>query len=70
MLLALRRDPRKVSTTHQLKIDKSELIKDILKYPDAYQKERAERFGICQKTIWQTLKKRRVTYKKTGNAFK
>ncbi len=34
-------------------------------YPDAYQKERAERFGVCKKTIWQSLKKLGLTYKKT-----
>ncbi|MGG2142792.1 IS630 transposase-related protein [Symbiopectobacterium sp. RP] len=35
------------------------------KAPDAYQKERAERFGVCQKAIWQALKKLGLTYKKT-----
>ncbi|WP_202880355.1 IS630 transposase-related protein [Arsenophonus endosymbiont of Bemisia tabaci] len=29
--------------------------KDVEQYPDAYQKERAERFGVCQKAIWQDL---------------
>ncbi|MGG2140114.1 IS630 family transposase [Symbiopectobacterium sp. RP] len=55
----------KASTTRQRKSDKSELIKDVEPYPDAYQKERAERFGVCQKTIWQALKKLGLTYKKT-----
>ncbi|OZI15643.1 hypothetical protein CE195_00175 [Sodalis-like symbiont of Philaenus spumarius] len=41
----------------QRKIDKSEFIKDVEEYPDAYQKERVERFGVCQKAIWQNLKK-------------
>ncbi|CAA2930697.1 hypothetical protein ARSQ2_01833 [Arsenophonus endosymbiont of Bemisia tabaci Q2] len=27
------------------------------KYPDTYQKEREERFGVFQKAIWQVLKK-------------
>ncbi|CAA2929041.1 IS630 transposase-related protein [Arsenophonus endosymbiont of Bemisia tabaci] len=54
----------KASTTRQRKIDKSELIKDVEQYPDAYPKERAERFGVCQKAIWQALKKMGVTYKK------
>ncbi|MGG2142452.1 IS630 transposase-related protein [Symbiopectobacterium sp. RP] len=48
------------------KIDKSELIKDVEPYPDAYQKERAERFGVCQKAIWQALKKLGLTYKKNS----
>ncbi|MGG2141367.1 IS630 transposase-related protein [Symbiopectobacterium sp. RP] len=55
----------KASTTRQRKIDKSEWIKDVEPYPDAYQKERAERFGVCQKAIWQALKKLGLTYKKT-----
>ncbi|MGG2141380.1 IS630 transposase-related protein [Symbiopectobacterium sp. RP] len=55
----------KASTTRQQKSDKSELIKDVEPYPDAYQKERAERFGVCQKAIWQALKKLGLTYKKT-----
>ncbi|WP_238334343.1 IS630 transposase-related protein [Arsenophonus endosymbiont of Bemisia tabaci] len=54
----------KASTTRQRKIDKSELIKDVEQYPDAYQKESAERFGVCQKAIWQALKKMGLTYKK------
>ena len=40
------------------------LALDVEIYPDADQDERAERFGVCQKTIWQTLKKLNVTYKK------
>ncbi|MGG2140952.1 IS630 transposase-related protein [Symbiopectobacterium sp. RP] len=55
----------KASTTRQRKSDKSEWIKDVEPYPDAYQKERAERFGVCQKAIWQALKKLGLTYKKT-----
>ncbi|WP_440863921.1 IS630 transposase-related protein [Symbiopectobacterium purcellii] len=58
----------KASTTRQRKIDKSELIKDVEQYPDAYQKERAERFGVCQKAIWQALKKLGLTYKKNSIA--
>ncbi|MGG2140778.1 IS630 transposase-related protein [Symbiopectobacterium sp. RP] len=55
----------KASTTRQRKSDKSELIKNVEQYPDAYQKERTERFGVCQKAIWQALKKLGLTYKKT-----
>ncbi|WP_440867783.1 IS630 transposase-related protein [Symbiopectobacterium purcellii] len=35
---------------------------------DAYQKERAERFGVCQKAIWQALKKLGLTYKKNSTS--
>ncbi|WP_238334405.1 IS630 transposase-related protein [Arsenophonus endosymbiont of Bemisia tabaci] len=54
----------KASTMRERKIDKSELIKDFEQYPDVYQKERAERFGVCQKAIWQAIKKMGLTYKK------
>ncbi|CAA2930198.1 IS630 transposase-related protein [Arsenophonus endosymbiont of Bemisia tabaci] len=47
----------KTSITRQRKIDKSELIKDVEQYPDAYQKECPEHFGVCQNAIWQALKK-------------
>ncbi|MGG2142499.1 IS630 transposase-related protein [Symbiopectobacterium sp. RP] len=56
----------KASTTRQRKSDKSELIKDVEPYPDAYQKERAERFGVCQKAILPALKKLGLTYKKNS----
>ncbi|HGJ5882379.1 IS630 transposase-related protein, partial [Arsenophonus sp.] len=46
------------------KIDKSALEKEVRQYPDAYQRERAIRFGVCQKAIWQALKKLSITYKK------
>jgi hypothetical protein len=32
--------------------------------PDDFQYERAARFGICQKSIWQALRKLGVTHKK------
>ena len=46
------------------------LARDIEDYPDAYQFERAERFGVCQKAIWQALKPMGVTYKKSLTASK
>ncbi len=61
----LKRLEPKNSTPRQRKLDKDALAKDVEQYPDAYQKERAERFGVCKKTIWQTLKKLGLTYKKT-----
>jgi hypothetical protein len=33
-------------------------------YPDAYQYERAARFGVCPKAIWYALGRLGVTYKK------
>ncbi|ASV33319.1 hypothetical protein CJJ18_03745 [Candidatus Williamhamiltonella defendens] len=38
--------------------------KDERQYPDAYQRERAARFGLRQKSICQALKRWRLTYKK------
>ena len=46
------------------KIDLILLAADVEKYPDSYQFERAERFGVCQKAIWQALRRLGVTYKK------
>ncbi|BBI93078.1 IS630 family transposase [Serratia symbiotica] len=55
----------KPAASRSRKIDKSALEKDVKQYPDAYQRERAIRFGVCQKAIWQALKKLSITYKKT-----
>ena len=41
---------------------------DIEEYPDAYQYERAERFGVSQKGIYEALKRLGVTYKKNTQA--
>ncbi|HGJ5892065.1 MAG TPA: IS630 transposase-related protein [Arsenophonus apicola] len=54
----------KPAASRSRKIDKSALEKDVRQYPDAYQRERAIRFGVCQKAIWQALKKLSITYKK------
>ncbi|WP_063656987.1 IS630 transposase-related protein [Candidatus Arsenophonus triatominarum] len=58
----LKRPEPKNSTPRKRKLDKNALAKDVEQYPDAYQKERAERFGVCKKTIWQSLKKLGLTY--------
>ena len=50
------------------KIDPALLALDVEEYPDAYQFERAERFGVCQKAIWQALRRLEVTYKKSFKA--
>ena len=47
------------------KIDLKKLAQDVEKYPDAYQYERAARFDVCPKAIWQALKKLKITYKKS-----
>ena len=50
------------------KIDMGDLKADIERYPDAYQYERAARFGVSQMGIWYALKRLGVTYKKKSQA--
>jgi transposase len=57
-------EPRPYQRRKGLKIDLQALARDVREHPDAYQYERAERFGVTQKAIWQALRKFRVTYKK------
>ncbi|AWK14200.1 IS630 transposase-related protein [Candidatus Fukatsuia symbiotica] len=54
----------KPSSPRRRKLDKVALAEDVALYPDAYQRERAARFQVCQKAIWQALKNLGVTYKK------
>lgn len=49
------------------KIDMEELKKDVQRYPDAYQYERAQRFGVSQRGIGYALKRLGISRKK--NAF-
>ncbi|ATW30787.1 hypothetical protein BJP41_09900 (plasmid) [Candidatus Williamhamiltonella defendens] len=53
-------------SSRRRKIDKEALIKDVEDYPDAYQRERAARFGVSPKAIWQALKRWGLTYKKNS----
>jgi transposase len=50
------------------KLDPEELAQDVRDHPDAYQHERARKFGVSSKAIWQTLRKLGVTYKKITDA--
>ena len=56
--------------SRQRKLDKQALLKDVELYPDAYQYERAERFSVSPKAIWQALKKLGITYKKNTEPSK
>jgi len=47
------------------KIDLIKLAQDVEDFPDAYQYERAARFNVCPKAIWQALRKLKITYKKS-----
>lgn len=51
-----------------LKIDLEALAQDVRDHPDAFQYERAARFGVTPKAIWQALRKLGVTYKKSDAA--
>ena len=55
---------RKPQGYRRRKIDLEALRKDVLDYPDAYQHERAQRFGVAQNAIFVALKKLQLTYKK------
>jgi len=47
-----RLEEKKRRTKPPTKIDMDALRQDIERYPDAYQYERAERFGVTQMGIW------------------
>jgi len=46
------------------KIDMKKLAEDVKKHPDAFQYERAERFGVTQWGIGLALRRLKITYKK------
>jgi len=58
------------SKPRKRKIDMAALARDVVDFPDAYQHERAKRFDVSNKAIWQALRKLRVTYKKSPEASK
>lgn len=52
------------------KLDIEKLKEDVKNNPDDYQYERAKRFGVCPKAIWQALRKIGITYKKSPETSK
>ena len=60
--------PKKTRNKPTTKINMQALQKDILAYPDAYQYERAQRFGVSKNGIWHALRRLKVTYKKNPYA--
>ncbi len=58
-------EPKPYRRKKGLKIDLEELAQDVRDHPDAYQSERAARFGVTPKAIWQALRRLGVTYKKS-----
>ena len=61
-------EPKAYHQERGLKIDLEQLAQDVREDPDAYQYERAARFGVTPKAIWQALRKLGVTYKKSDAA--
>lgn len=59
---------KKTRTKPPTKINMQALKEDIEKYPDAYQYERAQRFGVTQMGICHALRRLNVTYKKNSYA--
>ncbi len=57
-------EPKSTREGRPRKIDLEKLAQDVRDDPDAYQYERAARFGVTPKAIWQALRKLGVTYKK------
>ena len=57
-------DPKRTRNKPATKINMEALVQDIKTYPDAYQYERARRFGVSQKGINHALKRLGVSYKK------
>ncbi len=51
------------------KIALETLAEDVHDLPDGYQYERADRFGVTPKAIWQALRKLGVRYKKSDAPF-
>lgn len=50
------------------KVDMKRLEQDVKKNPDAYQYERAEKFGVTQSAIYYALKRLDISVKKNANS--
>ena len=47
------------------KLDMQELKEDVMKYPNLYQYERADKFKVSQNCIHKALKRLKISYKKS-----
>jgi transposase len=61
-------EPKLTRNKNPLKIDNACLRADVEKYPDAYQKERAQRLGVSRRGIGWALKRLGFSYKKNSKA--
>ena len=65
---ARRIDPRPRERRKVRKIDPEKLAQEVIDHPDACQYDRAARFDVTPKAIWQALGKPGVTYIKSPDA--
>ncbi len=61
---AKRLEPCRTRNKPAIKIDMEVLSRDVELYPDAYQYERAERFGCSQRGIGEAMKRLGISRKK------
>jgi transposase len=58
--------PHETRNKPATKIDMQALLKDVKKYPDAYQFERAKRLDVSVRCVGYALKRLGVSYKKNS----
>jgi transposase len=61
-------EPKTTRNKPATKIDMAALRKDVERYPDRYQYERAKDFGVTQGAIWFALQRLNISYKKNSVA--
>lgn len=63
-------EPKTKRNKPATKINMEALKKNVKEYPDLYQYERAEKFGVTQGAIWFALKRLGISYKKNSVSSK
>lgn len=61
-----RLEPKVKRDKPSTKIDMKALVKDVEDYPDAYQHERAKKFGVSQSAIFYALQRLKISNKKNA----
>ncbi|MFV0385803.1 IS630 transposase-related protein [Paracoccus sp. (in: a-proteobacteria)] len=61
-------EPKATREGRPRKVDLEKLAQDVRDHPDAYQYERAARFQVTPKAIWNGLRALGVTYEKIADA--
>lgn len=65
-----KKEPSRTRVKNPTKIKDEVLLKDVKKYPDAYQYERAKRLGASKSGICYALKRLKISYKKNSATSK